>query len=497
MTFLRKHGGPLTVLAAGIALAVMAGAVWSMAAEPVLKLQALGVGGTALDSIAVSGLFGDRFCRTEFTIRDGVLTQRFCSTGIDGYGDTMNQENSMADYQPSEGDAWYQPALALSPEGGVQSRYEERLETSEDGSAWCYVRRITACESVRVWAGVIRSRMLISGRIPDDYHLKAMTRTDIVLDVAELSARLGKKLALVQDGGVYGVEVNEDGSYGKPSFSNEDFSQQPYQLWDLENDCAVELPASSGEMSAAVLDGQAYFVPDVGSLWSGETAIYRVTGYDDWFTTAFSEQGTPECGSVEKAVSFQLEEGWKIRALYALEDGQLALVQTRAEGLRIRLFSAATGEELDRRDFTGQGVDFDSLKLTSYIQRDGAALVFSGMEEEQGRMWGVGFIARNWQISATLPLNASRNTEPDRVVAAAPVNGNLVLLLERDWSDLEEEEIPWDQQMCCDLWIYGPDTDAVYRIAAPVLQDRYAQEQGMSVPVRGISGVKIEGREQS
>ena len=77
------------------------------------------------------------------------------------------------------------------------------------------------------------------------------------------------------------------------------------------------------------------------------------------------------------------------------------------------------------------------------------------------------------------------------------MNGNLVLLLERDWSDLEEEEIPWDQQMCCDLWIYGPDTDAVYRIAAPVLQDRYAQEQGMSVPVRGISGVKIEGREQS
>ena len=98
MTFLRKHGGPLTVLAAGIALAVMAGAVWSMAAEPVLKLQALGDGGTALDSIAVSGLFGDRFCRTEFTIRDGVLTQRFCSTGIDDYGDTMNQENSMADY---------------------------------------------------------------------------------------------------------------------------------------------------------------------------------------------------------------------------------------------------------------------------------------------------------------------------------------------------------------------------------------------------------------
>ena len=136
----------------------------------------------------------------------------------------MNQENSMADYQPSEGDAWYQPALALSPEGGVRSRYEERLETSEDGSAWCYVRRITACESVRIWAGVIRSRMLISGRIPEDYHLKAMTRTDIVLDVAELSARLGKKLALVQDGVVYGVEVNEDGSYGKPSFSNEDFS---------------------------------------------------------------------------------------------------------------------------------------------------------------------------------------------------------------------------------------------------------------------------------
>ena len=490
MTFLRKHGGFVTVFAAAAALVFMGGAIWNMAAKPVLGLQKMGGESSALDSVVVTGLFGDGTNRMEFTIQDGVLTQRFHPSGIDYYENTVNRENNMADYQPSEGDAWYQSKLELLPESGVQSVYEETLETSEDGAAWYHVRRITTCESVRVWAGVTRCRMLISGRIPDDYRLKAMTRTDIVLDMAELSARMGKKLALVQNGGSYGVIVNSDGTYEKPYYSKEDFSWQSYQLWDLENDCAVDLPASSGEMNAAVLDGQAYFVPDTGNLWHGETAIYRVTGYDDWLLTFAREREPLEWGSAEKAVPFQLEEGWRIRALYALEDGQLALVQTSGEELRIRLFSAATGEELDRRDFAGQGVDFDSLDLTSYVQQDGAVLDFR--KENTGWLWCGGFVIKDRRIIPARSFQqgpASSLWMPERPLAAAVVNGNLPLFRVpaseggEDWYEL--------------LLLGDAGADESWRITAPLLQDQFAQQQGMSVPVRGISGVKIEGREQS
>ena len=78
---------------------------------------------------------------------------------------------------------------------------------------------------------------------------------------------------------------------------------------------------------------------------------------------------------------------------------------------------------------------------------------------------------------------------PERPLAAAVVNGNLTLFRVpaseggEDWYEL--------------LLLGDAGADESWRITAPLLQDQFAQQQGMSVPVRGISGVKIEGREQS
>ena len=482
MRAFRKHAGWLTALAAGLALLIMSGVLVQMAGRPSLKLDPVQGDAELLKEISLTGVMGDESCSVEFSLENGELQQQFSSKGLD-LAQMYRSPSSMAFTTPREGDYWYQPCVAVTPEAGAEVTYEEQVKDGGDATVWFGVQRITRCDSIRIWAGVHRNWDYTAGGSSGEVWKEAMTKTEIVLDMEELSRWYGRELVLVQESGYYSLLIEEDGSYQKPQSAQQGLENMEYQLWDPEENHSVSLTGLAEYLSAASLDGNTYFVPDIAPDWEGEGTIYQVEEFDEWFVSA--ENPNSARGSVREVASFRMEEGWKVRGLYALEGEQLMLVLSGKDSIRVQLFSAATGEELDRLEVQAPPSisgywDFAEMKLTSFVQPDGAVLDLRGGNND----WCGGFAARDGKLESLIL------EEPEYFLptAAAMVDGAIVSFTEHNYGDLDVPLIAYVLQ------IQGENASARCQIRTPIYQDRISME-GAS-PCREMYQIVIKGREQ-
>lgn len=482
MRAFRKHAGWLTALAAGLALLIMSGVLVQMAGRPSLKLDPVQGDPELLKEISLTGVMGDESCSVEFSLENGELQQRFSSKGLD-LAQMYRAPGSMAFTTPREGDYWYQPFIMVTPESGAAITYEDQIKDEDDETVWFSVQRVTRCDSVRIWAGVHRNLDYTADDSSGNVWSDAMIETEIVLDMEQLSRWYGRELVLIQESGYYSLPIEEDGSYQKPQSAQWDLENREYQLWDPEENHAVSLTGLAEYLSVSVLNGKTYFVPDVAPDWEGDGAIYQVEEFDAWFVSA--ENPNSARGRVRKVASFRMEEGWKVRGLYALEGEQLMLVLSGKDSIRVQLFSAATGEELDRLEVQAPPSisgywDFAEMKLTCFVQPNGAVLDLRGGNND----WCGGFVARDGKLESLIL------EEPEYFLptAAAMVDGAIVSFTEHNYGDLDVPLIAYVLQ------IQGENASARCQIRTPIYQDRISME-GAS-PCREMYQIVIKGREQ-
>ena len=339
------------------------------------------------------------------------------------------------------------------------------------------------CDSIRIWAGVHRNWDYTASGSSGSIWSEAMTKTEIVLDMENLSRWYGRELVLIQESGYYSLPIEEDGSYQKPQSVQQGLENMEYQLWDREENHAVSLTGLAEYLSVSVANGNTYFVPDVAPDWEGEGTIYQVEEFDAWFVSA--ETPNSARGSVREVTTFRMEEGWKVRGLYALEGEQLMLVLSGKDSIRVQLFSAATGEELDRLEVQAPSSayhewNFADMKQNCYVQSDGVVLYLRG----GNNYWCGGFTARDGKLESLI-LNPSNMILP---TAAAMVDGAIVSFTKYNHSQLDAPLVTYN------LLIQTENDSAHCQIWTPIYQDLISME-GAS-PCREMYQIVITGREQ-